>query len=72
MPEVVRIHIAMNPSSPRYGIIVEYDDGRELWDWDCASMREEETLALAREAYPDWNVTMWDDPHHYSQRRRSE
>jgi hypothetical protein len=41
----------------------------ELWDCDCASGSEEQTLALAAEQYPNEEVVMWSDPRHYSVRK---
>lgn len=57
-----KIEIAQSPCLPFYSVIV---DG--LWDTDCASNSEAVTLEAAREAYPDDEIIMWDDPRHYSQ-----
>jgi len=65
---IVRVHIAKSPCYPTHGVIVEYDDGRELWDCDCASGAEEITLAAAKAEYPDREILMWDHPEHYSNR----
>jgi len=62
---IKRVHIARNPSYPLYGVIVEYDDGQMLWD--LGAMRQADTLAAAAIAYPGHDVTLWDDPDHYSQ-----
>lgn len=64
---IVRVMIARNPSYPRYGVIAVYADGRELWDCDCASNREADTLAAAAIAYPDHPILLWDHPDHYCQ-----
>jgi hypothetical protein len=68
-PKIKHIHIAKNPSYPPYGIVVEYADGRELWDADCAASTEEQALARAKEEHPRRNVLMWDNPKHYSNRK---
>jgi hypothetical protein len=62
---IVRVMIARNPSYPLYGVLVEYQDGRQLWD--LGAMREADTLAAAALAYPDHPITLWDYPEHYSQ-----
>jgi hypothetical protein len=58
----MKIEIAKNPSIPTHSVLV---DG--LWDCDCASNSEAETLNAAHEKYPDSFVIMWDDSAHYSQ-----
>lgn len=68
--ELVRVHIAKSPCYPPFGVICEYDDGKELWDCDCASDNEAVTLQAATEEY-DVPVTMWDDPEHYSNRSKT-
>ena len=60
------IQIAKSPCYPPYGVVVGPD---ELWDCDCASGSEEQTLALAAEQYPNEEVVMWSDPRHYSVRK---
>lgn len=67
-PKLVRVHIAKNNCYPQYGIICEYDNGQELWDCDCASQSEENTLKAAKAAYPGYEIIMWDNPMHYSNR----
>lgn len=62
------LHIAKNPSYPPYGIVAEYDDGRELWDCDCSANTEAQVLACAKQQYPRRKVLMWDNPRHYSNR----
>jgi 1,2-phenylacetyl-CoA epoxidase PaaB subunit len=66
---IKHIHIAKNPSYPPYGVIVEYTDGRELWDGDCAASTEEQALAHAKEQHPRRKVLMWDNPKHYGTRK---
>lgn len=66
MSEIKRLHIAKSPCMPTHGIVVEYEDGRELWDCDCASDSEEKTLELVRQEWPEHEVVMWDNPLHYS------
>jgi hypothetical protein len=67
--KIVNVHIAKSPCYPPYGVIVEYDDGQELWDCDCASNLEEVTIEAAREEYPEHELLMWDHPLHYSNRK---
>ena len=69
-PNLINIHIAKSPCYPTYGIVCEFDDGREPWDCDCATDSEEATLELAKEQYPDYEVLMWDNPLHYSKRKK--
>ena len=56
----MKIEIAQNPSYPRFSVLV---DG--LWDCDCASNSESETLAAAAEKYPDCEILGWNHPDHY-------
>ena len=65
--KVKHIHIAKSPCWPPYGVIVEYTDGRELWD--CASGTEADALGQARREYPRRKVLMWDSKKHYSNRK---
>lgn len=69
-PKIKRIHLAKSPCWPPYGIIVEYDDGRELWDCDCASGSEEQTLTFATEQYPGRKILGFDHPKHYGNRKK--
>jgi hypothetical protein len=66
----MKLHLAKSPCWPPYGIIQETDDGRELWDCDCASGSVEQTLAFAAEEYPGVPVLGFGDPDHYSNRKR--
>ena len=68
-PKIESIHIAKSPCYPPYGVVVQYADGRELWDSDCASSSEAEVLKEAKRAYPRRKVLMWDNPRHYSSRK---
>lgn len=63
-----RLHIAKSPCYPTHGIIVEYEDGRELWDSGCASGSQERTLELAAEGWPGQEILGFDHPEHYSNR----
>jgi hypothetical protein len=58
-----QIEIAKNNSAPRFSVIVG-----GLWDCDCATSTEAESVALARAKYPDAEIIGWSDPRHYSQR----
>jgi hypothetical protein len=58
-----QVEIAQNNSAPRFSVIVG-----GLWDSDCATSTQAESIALARAKYPDTEIIMWDDPRHYSQR----
>lgn len=64
---VKHIHIAKSPCWPPYGVIVEYTDGREVWD--CASGTESDALEQAKQEYPSRKVLLWDNPNHYSNRK---
>lgn len=66
MQTIKNIHIAKSPCYPRFGIVVYYADGRELWDCECAGSTESDVLAKAKEAYPRRKVLLWDNPRHYS------
>lgn len=68
--KIKKLEIAKSPCWPPYGIIVTIGD-KELWDCDCASGSEEQTLALAAEQYPGMEVIMFDDPRHYSKRKEA-
>ena len=61
------IQIAQNPCIPFYGVVV---GEKELWDCDCASNSEKDTLKLAKEQYPHSTIIMWDDPKHYSNKKQ--
>ena len=66
MNKIKHIHIAKSPCYPHYGVVVQYSDGRELWDCDCAGSTEADVLAKAEQAYPRRKVLMWGNPRHYS------
>lgn len=68
--KIKSIQIAKSPCYPHYGIVVCYADGRELWDCDCASATEADTLAKAKQTYPRRKVLMWDNPQHYSNKKQ--
>lgn len=70
--EIVRLHIAKSSCYPTHGIICEYDNGHEAWDCDCAADSEEVALGLAAECWPDYEVVLWDNPLHYSHRRKND
>lgn len=55
-----KIEIAKSPCIPRFSVVV---DG--LWDCDCASDSEADTLAAARSKYPDTEILGFDHPDHY-------
>lgn len=57
----MKIEIAKSPCIPMFSVVV---DG--LWDCDCASNTEEETLNAARNKYADEEILGWDHPQHYS------
>ena len=65
MSNQVKLQIAKSPCIPMYGIVVGDD---ELWDCDCASDSQKETLEIAAEQYPGVEVILFGDPRHYSQR----
>lgn len=69
MIEIKHIHIAKSPCWPPYGIVVEYTDGRVLWDCDCAAGAESDALDRAKQEYPRRKVLMWDNPLHYSNKK---
>ena len=69
MNKIKHIHIAKTPCWPPYGIVVQFADGRELWDCDCAGSTEADVLALAKREYPRRKVLMWDNPKHYSNKK---
>ena len=66
--KIKALHIAKSPCWPPYGLVVEYADGRQLWDCDCAAGTEADVLAAAKQEYPRRKVRMWDHPKHYSKR----
>jgi len=68
--KIKKLEIALSPCYPSHGIIVTMENGWELWDCDCASGSEEVTLSLAKEQYTRRKVIMWNDPRHYSHRKK--